>query len=104
VISGGPTGVGPPFSFCAAQGKTGHPYVRNKTAPCAKPLAPGKAGGPGNPRSRTVARLRAVVRALVDEAKAGDVAAIKELLDRTIGRTPITQLTDDRSNGASRSG
>lgn len=60
----------------------------------------GSGGGPGNPYARRVARLRrelyravtpedlrAVVRVLVEKAKAGDVVAIKELLDRVVGKS-----------------
>jgi hypothetical protein len=68
----------------------------------------GSGGGPGNPYARRVARLRrelyravtpedlrAVVRALVEKARAGDVAAIKELLDRTVGKArPIEDVVD----------
>ncbi len=59
----------------------------------------GNAGGPGNPHSGQVSKLRAamleavtperlakVVDALVRQAEAGNVAAIRELLDRTIGK------------------
>lgn len=62
-------------------------------------FAPGNKGGPGNPNTQRVARLREtllnavtpeemerVVRALLDKAQEGDVPAIKELLDRTIGK------------------
>jgi len=62
-------------------------------------FAPGNRGGPGNPHGATVAKLRAailaavtpedidaIIRALVHRAKGGDMAAIKELLDRAIGR------------------
>lgn len=56
-------------------------------------------GGPGNPRlkaieslriavrdSVTVEDLRAVMRMLVTKAKEGDMIAIRELLDRAVGR------------------
>jgi hypothetical protein len=69
-------------------------------------FAKGNAGGPGNPFARRVAHLRsvlmesvtdedmrAVVRTLVTLAKAGDVAAIKLLFDRLLGRVAAT--TDD---------
>ncbi len=59
----------------------------------------GNAGGPGNPHARKVGRLRSrlvecvtaddlreVVRKLVAMAKGGDLAAIREVLDRTIGK------------------
>ena len=59
----------------------------------------GNAGGPGNPHAKKVAKLRSamlgavtqkdfreVVKALIQRAKAGDVAAIRELLDRCIGK------------------
>jgi len=62
-------------------------------------FATGNRGGPGNPHGATVAKLRAailaavtpedidaVIRALVHRAKGGDMAAIKELLDRAIGK------------------
>ena len=62
-------------------------------------FAVGNKGGPGNPHARRTAKLRAVLletitpedvaaatRALVEQAKSGDLAAIKELLDRTIGK------------------
>ena len=62
----------------------------------------GNAGGPGNPYGKRVARLRsmileavsdddlrAVVAALLERARAGDLAAIKLLFDRVLGRPPI---------------
>ncbi|MBI4717157.1 MAG: hypothetical protein HY763_05075 [Planctomycetes bacterium] len=69
-------------------------------------FAPGNAGGPGNPRARHSAALRRalleavsdddirlVVEKLVELAKAGDLAAIRELLDRTIGRpAPVSEF------------
>jgi hypothetical protein len=61
-------------------------------------FAAGNNGGPGNPHARRVARLRAallravtpedltaVVTALLTQAKAGDVQAAKELLQRLLG-------------------
>lgn len=62
-------------------------------------FASGNRGGPGNPHAKRVAVLRgalldavtdedihAVARALVAAAKTGEVAAIRELLDRCIGK------------------
>ena len=59
----------------------------------------GNPGGPGNPYARRVAALRtalmdavtdddirAVATALVKRAKAGEVPAIRELLDRLVGK------------------
>ncbi len=61
-------------------------------------FAKGNSGGPGSPYVKKVASLRsalfkavtaadfkAVVRKLVEQAKGGDVAAIKLLLDRCLG-------------------
>jgi len=62
-------------------------------------FAVGNAGGPGNPHARRVGELRralldsitvediqAVGVALIARAKAGEVAAIRELLDRILGK------------------
>jgi hypothetical protein len=64
----------------------------------------GHCGGPGNPHAQKVHRLRSallntvtstdieeIVCKLIAMAKQGDVAAIKELLDRTIGK-PVTAV------------
>ena len=61
-------------------------------------FAPGNACGRGNPHARRVARLRAellravepqdlrdVMSALLARAKAGEIAAVKELLQRLLG-------------------
>jgi hypothetical protein len=61
-------------------------------------FAPGWKGGPGNPHARHVARLRSalfkavkpedikdVAAKLIEQAKAGDVASIKELFQRLFG-------------------
>ena len=61
-------------------------------------FAKGNPGGPGNPHASKVARLRSallksvsaadlrdVMAKLVENAKAGDVASIKELLQRLLG-------------------
>ncbi len=67
-------------------------------------FAKGNPGGPGNPHAKQVAKLRslivetvtekdlrAVVAALVERAKDGDVVAIRELLNRLTGK-PATSL------------
>ena len=72
---------------------------------------PGFAGGPGNPFARRVHQLRSallktvtpsdieeVVRKLLSMAKEGDVTAIKELLDRTIGK-PVTAVELSGADG-----
>ena len=69
-------------------------------------FAPGWRGGKGNPLARRVGRLRAellravtpedirgVVDALLAEARGGNVAAIRELLDRTL-RKPVARGKD----------
>jgi len=66
-------------------------------------FAKGNPGGPGNPHANRTARLRAmlldtvsdddfraVVAKLVAMAKAGDLVAIRELLDRTLGKSKGT--------------
>ncbi|MFN0012096.1 MAG: hypothetical protein ACKVS8_10685 [Phycisphaerales bacterium] len=68
-------------------------------------FAPGNTGGPGNPHAASVARLRAamlgaveagdvadVVKALVALAKGGNVAAAREVLDRTLGKAEALDL------------
>jgi hypothetical protein len=70
---------------------------------------PGNKGGPGNPVARKTAAIRkalfaavrpadvkAVVRALISQAKAGDVPAIKELFDRLIGKSVVMVAEPDR--------
>jgi hypothetical protein len=62
-------------------------------------FAQGNLGGPGNPYARRTAALRsallesvteqdirAVARALLKRAKAGEIPAIRELLDRLLGK------------------
>ncbi len=62
----------------------------------------GNAGGPGNPHAKRTAELRAilldvvtdddyraVVARLLKMAKAGNLAAIREILDRTVGKPVI---------------
>ncbi|MEZ4270158.1 MAG: hypothetical protein R3C68_01580 [Myxococcota bacterium] len=71
-------------------------------------FAVGNKGGPGNPHARRVAKLRslllnavtddelhAIVLKLVDLAKGGDLAAIREVLNRTVGK-PETPADPDR--------
>jgi len=68
---------------------------------------PGYQSGPGNPHARQVARLRsellravtaedlhAIVRALIKRARGGDVAAARELLDRTLGKPAAGPLPE----------
>lgn len=77
------------------------PNARNGRGQFAK----GNPSGPGNPQARRVGQLRSmllrtvkpkdmrtIVRSLIAKAKAGDVTAIRELLDRTLGRP--TQAVD----------
>ncbi len=67
----------------------------------------GNAGGPGNPLAGKISKLRAalvaavneedireIAHALIETAKGGDVRAVKELLDRTIGRPVETDLIE----------
>ena len=67
----------------------------------------GNPGGPGNPHAAQVAQLRsalldavttedvqAVARRMVEEAKAGNVQAGRELLDRVLGKAHQSQSTD----------
>ena len=68
----------------------------------------GNPGGPGNPFAQRVGRLRsvmpdavseddlkAIVVALVAQAKDGDVVAAREILNRTIGK-PVDAVDVDR--------
>jgi hypothetical protein len=70
-------------------------------------FAKGNAGGPGNPFAAKVARLRKtmlasvtpadmreVVAALLAKAKSGDVAAVRELLERTLGKPQEADLME----------
>jgi len=67
----------------------------------------GNPGGPGNPHARQVARLRAalleaitpediaaVVRAMIERACAGDVAAAKVILERALGQPIQADLVE----------
>ena len=83
---------------------TSHPSTNGANGRDAKGhFAKGNAGGPGNPHVRRVASFRklilsavsaedflAVVAALVEKAKAGDIAAIRELFDRLLGKQKST--------------
>ena len=75
----------------------------------------GCAGGPGNPYARKAAALRkalyeaitpgdirAAVKALAKEAKAGNVIAARELLDRAVGKPLEADLLDRLSELESR--
>ena len=70
-------------------------------------FAQGNAGGPGNPHAAQVGQLRralldavtaedirAIAAKLVEMAKDGNVAAIKELLDRTLGKPHEADLIE----------
>lgn len=71
-------------------------------------FAKGNAGGPGNPHAKRVARLRSalmravtpddikgIVRKLIDMARAGDVAAAREVLQRVLG-PPVPLSFEER--------
>ena len=71
----------------------------------------GNPGGPGNPHAARVgewrsvlvetvtpADLRAVIRMLLEKAKAGERWAVCELLDRTLGRS--APMLDEPASGA----
>jgi hypothetical protein len=70
-------------------------------------FAAGNKGGPGNPHAARVARLRtalldavtpadmkAIVAKLVEQAKAGNVPAAKEVLERTLGKPVEADLME----------
>lgn len=70
-------------------------------------FAPGNPGGPGNPFGRRIGALRAamleavseedmaaILGKLVELAKAGNVPAAKEVLDRCLGRTLEADLIE----------
>jgi hypothetical protein len=72
--------------------------VGNETHDANGKFKKGWRGGPGNPYIRRIAALRAVIAtavapddmmevmvALLEKAKAGEMAAIRELFDRTLG-------------------
>ena len=68
-------------------------------------FAKGNPGGPGNPHARHVAQLRSamleavsekdiaiIIERLVDAAKGGDLAAAREILNRTVGKPIQTAI------------
>ena len=70
-------------------------------------FAPGWKGGPGNPFAKRVGRLRAallkavspadmraIVKALVAQAKAGDVASAREVIERCLGKPIESDLLE----------
>jgi len=70
-------------------------------------FAPGNKLGRGNPLAGCAARIRAellkvltptkarkVAKALLERAEAGDLASIRELLDRTIGKPATADLLE----------
>jgi hypothetical protein len=72
---------------------------------------PGNAGGPGNPHAAAVSKWRsqlveiitpedfaAVIAVLVAKAKAGEAWAVRELLDRTVGKP--APVEGDEGNGS----
>lgn len=75
-------------------------------------FAKGNPGGPGNPHAARVGAwrralvdavtdddLRAVVGALVARAREGEKWAVKELLDRTLGRPTPVPVSDEGEPG-----
>ena len=63
-------------------------------------FVPGNPGGPGNPLAKRVNQIRArilaqitredlneIIAKLIEQAKAGDIVAIKEVLDRCMGKS-----------------
>ena len=72
---------------------------------------PGHGGGPGNPHAQKVHRLRSallnavtpeyvkeIIYKIVSMAKQGDIAAIKELLDRSLGK-PVAAVEVTGADG-----
>jgi hypothetical protein len=70
-------------------------------------FAKGNPGGPGNPHARRVARLRsallkavtpadmkAIVARLVQDARAGNVQAAREVIERSLGKPVETDLIE----------
>lgn len=76
-------------------------------------FAPGNAGGPGNPHAKRSAEIRsliyrtvsdddlqAIIASLVQQAKAGDLPAAREVLDRCMGRPPQGLYESDETGRA----
>lgn len=70
-------------------------------------FTPGNPGGPGNPHAGQVAKLRAaildavgtddvvaIIAQLVRKAREGDLAAAREVLDRSIGKSGPSDLLE----------
>jgi len=79
-------------------GDKADPEDKSKRAPGGR-FGAGNGGGPGNPYAKQVGALRramlesvtpaeiqALMKVLLKQAKSGDVRAIKEILDRTLGK------------------
>ncbi len=84
------------------------PNGRNGARNAQGQFTKGNPGGPGNPYAKQVARvrslvleavgdkdLRAIINALVERAKGGDVAAAREVLNRLMGR-PSTAIDPEQ--------
>lgn len=74
-------------------------------------FAAGNAGGPGNPNNKRTAAyrnaildavseddIRDVILAVLTKAKEGDLAACKEILDRTVGRPKSVEPDESATN------
>ncbi len=83
------------------------PNGSNGRDPATGRFLPGWKGGSGNPHAQRVGRLRSallevvdetairrVVEALIKEAEGGNVPAVRELLDRCIGKPHETDLIE----------
>lgn len=70
-------------------------------------FTPGNPGGPGNPHAGSVSKLRAailravdegdieaIIKKLVQQARGGDLPAVKELLDRCVGKPSTGDLIE----------
>lgn len=70
-------------------------------------FTPGNPGGPGNPHAGSVSKLRAailravdegdieaIIKKLVQQARSGDLPAVKELLDRCVGKPSTGDLIE----------
>ncbi|MCH7720374.1 MAG: hypothetical protein IH988_05215 [Planctomycetes bacterium] len=83
------------------------PNGSNGRDPATGRFLPGWKGGSGNPHAKLVGKLRAamlaavdeaairrVVEALIKKAEGGNVPAVRELLDRCIGKPHETDLIE----------